>query len=332
MDLSIRSLPTKCSTLYPPIKPYHEFFLAVDPPHEIYIEECGNPEGIPILMVHGGPGGGCTEDQRRFFDPNVYRIILFDQRGCGRSTPHMELKGNTTQALIQDMEEIRQRLNIDRWVLFGGSWGSTLSLVYAENFPQSVMGMILRGIFLNRNLDIQWLFGGAGANKIFPDYWEEFLSIVPEHQRNNPLLAYYEMLTGDDEVHRMAAAKSWSSWEAHCSTLEPSKHLLELMKNPHHALSLALIEAHYFMHNCFLEPDEIIRNIHKIKNIPGIIVHGRYDIICTLDNAWELHKAWPDSEFNIIRDAGHSACEPSIIDALVRATKSLTSHLHLTAS
>lgn len=319
-------------TLYPPIKPYHEFTLAVEPPHELYVEECGNPDGIPILFVHGGPGSGCTEDQRRFFDPNIYRIILFDQRGCGRSTPHMELAGNNTQALVSDMEKIRETLKIDRWVLFGGSWGSTLSLVYAQTHPERVMAMILRGIFLNRNSDVLWLFGGAGANKIFPDFWEEFLSIVPENLRRNPLLAYYEMLTGEDEVTRMSAAKIWSSWEGHCSTLEPNKHVLDHMKNPHHALSLARIECHYFINNCFLEPNQILRNMPKISNIPGIIVHGRYDIVCTLDNAWELHKEWENSELNIIRDSGHSATEPGIIDALVRATKSLPSRLPLAVS
>lgn len=318
--------------LYPTIKPYHEFMLAVDPPHELYVEECGNPDGIPILFVHGGPGSGCTEDQRRFFDPNTYRIILFDQRGCGRSTPYMDLTGNNTQALVQDMEKIREQLNIDRWVLFGGSWGSTLSLVYAQTYPDRVMGMILRGIFLNRNSDVQWLFGGAGANRVFPDYWEEFLSIIPENQRNNPLLAYYEMLTGEDELTRMAAAKTWSLWEGHCATLEPNKHLLELMKNPHHALSFARIECHYFLHNCFLEPNQIIRNMHHISEIPGIIVHGRYDMVCSLDNAWELQKMWPNSELNIIRDAGHSACEIGIIDALIRATKTLPLRLSLPVS
>lgn len=314
-------------TLYPPIHPYHEFTLAVDAPHQLYIEECGNPDGIPILFLHGGPGIGCTEDNRRFFDPNVYRIILFDQRGCGRSTPHMELQKNNTQTLVSDIEKIREYLQIDRWVIFGGSWGSTLGLVYAQTHPSRVLALILRGIFLNRHEDVQWLFGGAGANKIFPENWEEFLSIVPDNLRHNPMVAYYEMLTGEDEVTRMAAAKSWASWEGHCSTLEPNKHVLELMKNPHTALGLAKIECHYFMNNCFLEPNQILRNIGQIQEIPGIIVHGRYDIVCALDNAWELNKAWPNSELNIIRDAGHSSCEPGIIDALVRATKTISHRL-----
>jgi proline iminopeptidase len=311
-------------TLYPPLKPYRELMLPVDQPHQIYVEECGNLDGIPILFVHGGPGSGCSEDDRRFFDPNIFRIILFDQRGCGRSIPYLELEGNTTQALIKDMETIRQQLHIDRWILFGGSWGSTLSLVYAETYPEQTIALILRGIFQNRNSDIQWLFNGHGANRIFPDSWNEFLSQVPEKQRHNPLLAYYEILTGEDELARLAAAKAWSTWEGECATLDPNKHLMELMKSPHHALSLARIGCYYFLNNCFLEPNQILRNIHKIAAIPGIIIHGRYDIICTLDNAWELHKAWPNSELNIMRDAGHSAYEPSIADALVRATKTIS--------
>lgn len=318
-------------TLYPPIKPYHEFMLNVENPHKIYVEESGNPEGIPVLFVHGGPGGGTIEDYRRFFDPSVYHIILFDQRGCGRSTPHMALEGNTTQNLVSDMEEIRQKLNIDKWILFGGSWGSTLSLVYAQTHPDRVLAMILRGIFLNRNHDVQWLINAEGANKIFPDHWEEFLSILPEEQRHNPLIAYYELLTGDDEVSRMSAAKNWSTWEGHCATLEPNKQLIEHMKNPHHALSLARIESHYFINNCFLEPNQIMRNIHLIQHIPGIIVHGRYDIVCTLDNAWTLHKAWANSELNIIRDAGHASSEPGIVDALIRATKSIAQRCTVSA-
>lgn len=311
-------------TLYPPIRPYNAFMLKVDAPHEIYVEECGNPEGLPILFVHGGPGGGCTEDHRRFFDPTIYRIILFDQRGCGRSKPHICLEGNTTQKLMEDMEKIREQLGIDKWILFGGSWGSTLSLVYAQTYPERVTAMILRGIFLNRNHDVNWLFSGEGANKIYPDFWEEFLSVLPEAQRHNPLIAYHEMLTGEDEVTRMAAAKHWSSWEGHCATLEPDKHVMEHMNDPHHALSLAIIECHYFINNCFLEPDQILRNIHLMQHIPGIIVHGRYDMVCALDNAWTLHNAWQNSELHIIRDAGHAGSEPGIVDALVRATKTIS--------
>lgn len=310
-------------TLYPPIHPYNEFTLAVDSPHQLYVEECGNPDGIPILYLHGGPGTGCTSDNRRFFDPNIYRIILFDQRGCGRSTPHIELQKNNTQELVKDIEKIREYLQIDQWILFGGSWGSTLGLVYAQTHPAQVLGLVLRGVFLNRHEDIQWLFGGAGANRIFPEYWEEFLSIVPDNLRHNPIVAYYEMLTGEDEVTRMAAAKNWSSWEGNCATLEPSKHVLDYLKNPHTALGLACIECHYFINNCFLEPNQILRNIEKIEDIPAIIVHGRYDSVCTMDNSWELNKVWSNSDLIIVRDAGHSAYEPGIIDALIRATKTI---------
>jgi proline iminopeptidase len=311
-------------TLYPPIKPYAQNRLAVEPPHELYIEECGNPEGLPILVVHGGPGAGLNEDYRRYFDPTIYRIILFDQRGAGQSTPHAELAGNTTQALAHDMEAIREFLNVKQWILFGGSWGSTLSLVYAETYPQQVRSLILRGIFLCRPQEIRWFYE-EGARHIFPDYWEEFIAPIPEDQRHNLIQNYYELLTGPNEVARMAAAKAWSIWEARCATLEPNKKIVEYLANPHTALSISRIECHYFLHNSFLEPNQILRNIEKIQDIPGIIVHGRYDIVCPLENAWDLHKAWPHSELHIIRNAGHSAGEPGIVDALVRATQKMSS-------
>lgn len=310
-------------TYFPAIKPYKQQFFEVEAPHRIYVEECGNPKGIPIVFVHGGPGGGCSTDNRRYFDPNVYRIILFDQRGCGRSEPHSELKNNNTQALVEDMETIRKALNIEKWVLFGGSWGSTLSLVYAINHPERTDGLILRGIFLNRPKDIDWLFNGTGANYIFPDYWDEFSKLIPQEKHSNFVEAYYQMLTGDDEVSRMAAAKAWSTWEGRCSTLEPNPDVVTAMQDPHFALSLARIEAHYFVNKCFIEDDFILSNVDKIANIPGVIVHGRYDIVCSLENAWTLHKAWPNSRLNIIRDAGHSSSEAGIIDALIHATREL---------
>lgn len=306
---------------YPPIAPYQQHTLPVEKPHRLYIEECGNPNGQPVLFVHGGPGGGCTEDARRYFDPNNYRIILFDQRGSGRSEPHAELNGNTTQALVSDMEAIRRHLKIDRWMLFGGSWGSTLSLVYAITHPERVTHLILRGIFLNRKQDIDWLFNGTGANLIFPDHWQSFLHLVPEDRRHNLVNAYHDLLTGEDEIARMAAAKAWSMWEGHCSTLEPNPAIVDAMSHPHLALSLARIECHYFVNHCFLEDNFIMNNVDKIKNIPGIIVHGRYDIVCSLDNAWTLHQAWPNSQLKIVRDAGHASSEPGIIDALVHSTR-----------
>lgn len=311
-------------TSFPAIEPYEQHLLAVEKPHQLYVEECGNPKGIPVLFVHGGPGSGCSEDHRRYFDPNQYRIILFDQRGSGRSTPHADLSGNNTQALISDMEAIREMLGVEKWVLFGGSWGSTLSLVYAQTHPEQVLGLILRGIFLNRPHDMDWLYNGAGANFVFPDYWEDFTSAVKLNGHTNYMEAYYAILTGTDEVARMAAAKAWSAWEGRCIALQLSQEAVETMTDPHFALSLARIECHYFMNNCFLTPNQIINNMPKIHHIPSIIVHGRYDMVCSLENAWTLHKAWPGSTLQIIPDAGHSSKEPGIVDALVRATHTMS--------
>lgn len=313
-------------TLYPDIKPYRRDRLAVDPPHELYLEESGDPDGIPVLFVHGGPGGGCDSRGRCFFDPERYRIILFDQRGSGQSTPHAELSGNTTQHLLDDMERLREYLGIEQWLLFGGSWGSTLSLLYAERYPQRVLGLILRGIFLCRQEDLHWFYQ-EGASRIFPDYWEDFQRPVAVEQRHDMIAAYHALLTGDNELARMAAAKAWSLWEGRCATLRPSHETEERFGDPHVALALSRIEAHYFINNAFIEPNEIISNAGKLSDIPGIIVHGRYDMICTLDNAVVLNHAWPESTLRIVRDAGHSSSEPSIIDALVRATRDMARRL-----
>ncbi|RCX33237.1 prolyl aminopeptidase [Thioalbus denitrificans] len=309
-------------TLYPDIRPYVQHSLAVEPPHVLHVEECGNPDGIPVLFVHGGPGAGCEPYHRRFFDPGLYRIILFDQRGCGRSTPHAELDGNTTQALVADMEAIREHLGVERWMLFGGSWGSTLGLAYAETHPERVLGLILRGIFLCRPHEIRWFYQ-EGASRLFPDYWEAYLEPIPEAERGDLVRAYYSRLTSDDEVARMAAAKAWSLWEGRTASLLPREELVNHFADPFTALSLARIECHYFMHDSFLEPDQLLRDAHRLAGIPGIIVHGRYDAICPLENAWQLARAWPDAELQIIPDAGHAASEPGIVDALVRATNSL---------
>lgn len=309
-------------TLYPDIRPYVQHSLAVEPPHVLHVEECGNPDGIPVLFVHGGPGAGCEPYHRRFFDPRLYRIILFDQRGCGRSTPHAELDGNTTQALVADMEAIREHLGVERWMLFGGSWGSTLGLAYAETHPERVLGLILRGIFLCRPHEIRWFYQ-EGASRLFPDYWEAYLEPIPEAERGDLVRAYYSRLTSDDEVARMAAAKAWSLWEGRTASLLPREELVNHFADPFTALSLARIECHYFMHDSFLEPDQLLRDAHRLAGIPGIIVHGRYDAICPLENAWQLARAWPDAELQIIPDAGHAASEPGIVDALVRATNSL---------
>ncbi|MDP1930560.1 MAG: prolyl aminopeptidase [Gammaproteobacteria bacterium] len=305
--------------LYPEIKPYATHRLKVSDLHELYLEEVGNPDGIPVAFVHGGPGAGSEASSRRFFDPDIYRIVVFDQRGAGRSTPHAELEDNTTQTLVADMEAIRHFLSIDKWVLFGGSWGSTLSLVYAQTHPEYVMGLILRGIFLCRDEDLQWFYQ-SGASRLFPDYWEDYYEHIPVAERDNMIAAYYKRLTGQDEIARMGAAKNWSLWEGRCLTLRPNTQVVERFSDPHLAMSLARIEAHYFMNQAFMKENQILNNVHKLHGIPGIIVHGRYDVVCPLDNATALHKLWPDSELLIVRDAGHAAMEPGITDALIRAT------------
>jgi len=304
--------------LYPEIRPYVQHSLAVDPPHILYVEESGAPSGLPVLFVHGGPGAGTEPFHRRFFDPGRYRIILFDQRGCGRSTPHAALDGNTTQSLVADMERIRQQLGIERWVIFGGSWGSTLALVYAETYPERVLALILRGIFLCRPHEIRWFYQ-EGASRLFPEPWQDYLSPIPPQERADMVEAYYRRLTGSDEVARMAAAKSWALWEGRTATLQPREAVLNHFGDPFTALSLARIECHYFVNNSFLEPDQILRDAARLAEIPGHIVHGRYDVVCPVENAWELHLAWPRAQLEIIPDAGHSATESGITDALVRA-------------
>lgn len=314
--------------LYPAIKTYAQHRIDVGGEHEIYVEESGHPDGIPVLFVHGGPGAGTTSDDRRFFNPEHYRIILFDQRGCGQSTPHGSIENNTTELLIKDIEKIRQTLKISRWVLFGGSWGSTLSLLYAQHVPQHVHALILRGIFLCREEEFHWFYQ-RGTNLVFPDYWEEFIFPIPEEERENMISAYYKRLTGDDELARMNAAKHWSQYEAQCATLHPCKQVLQRFTNPHTALSMALMETHYFLNQCFIKPNQILAESYKLEGIPGIIVHGRYDMICPFENARALHKAWSGSELIIIRDAGHSAYEPGITDALVSATERIAKQINL---
>ena len=313
--------------LYPDIQPNARHRIAVDPPHELYVEESGNPDGIPVLVVHGGPGGGCEDSYRRFFDAERYRIILLDQRGAGRSQPLAELEGNNTQALVADMEVVRHFLGIDRWLLFGGSWGSTLSLVYAQAYPDCVSGLVLRGIFLCRPQDIQWFYQ-CGASRVFPDYWEDFLAPIPEEQQGDLVSAYYRKLTSTNELEQIQAAKAWSIWEGRCATLHPNPRVVEHFGHPHVAIALARIECHFFMNNAFLEPDQIVRNAPNLRDIPGIIIHGRYDMVCPLDNALALSKAWPEAELRIIRDAGHSASEPAIVDALMRGVDEIAAQIN----
>jgi len=306
-------------TLYPPIQPYVTHSLKVDALHTLHVEECGNPEGVPVVFLHGGPGAGTSPVHRQFFDPEVYRIVLFDQRGCGRSTPHAELEANTTALLVEDIETIRAHLEIERWLVFGGSWGSTLALVYAETHPQRVLGLVLRGIFLCRDQDVHWFYQD-GASRVFPDHWADFLEPIPEAERGDLLHAYHRRLTGDDEVGRMASAKAWSVWEGRCATIGQDRNVASHFAEPYLAMSLARIECHYFVNHSFLAPDQILRDAHRLANIPGVIVHGRYDMVCPVDQAWALHRAWPQAELHIVPDAGHAATEAGNVHALIRAT------------
>ena len=305
--------------LYPVIEPYKVHHVAVSDGHTLYVEECGTAAGLPAVFLHGGPGAGCESYHRQFFDPAAYRIVLFDQRGCGRSTPHASLQGNTTRALIEDIETLRQQLDIDRWVVFGGSWGSTLALAYAETHPERVLGLVLRGIFLCRRRDIHWFYQ-EGASFLLPDQWQDFLQPIPEDERHDMVSAYYRRLTGGDEVAMMAAAKAWSIWEGRSSTLLPRRAVVDHFADSKTALSLARIECHYFMNNSFMQPDQLLTDAGRLVDIPGVIVHGRYDVVCPLEQAWLLHQAWPESRLEVIQDAGHSATEPGIVDALVTAT------------
>ena len=308
--------------LYPPIQPDHQFYLQVSSQHELYVETSGNADGVPVVFLHGGPGACCEAVHRRFFDPEKYRVILFDQRGCGKSRPHASLLENTTQDLINDMEKIRCELGIDQWVLFGGSWGSTLALAYAQSHAQRVSGMILRGIFLCRPQDVSWLYQ-SGASRLFPEAWQAFLQPIPEVERGDMVTAYHSRLTSDNEIERMAAAKAWSIWEGSTATLRPSSRVLDYFSDPHMALSIARIECHYFLNQGFLQHNQLLENMDRIRHIPGIIVHGRYDAICPIDQAHALNALWPASQLTIIPDAGHAASEPGISEALVQATNAM---------
>lgn len=312
--------------LYPPIHEYTHYFLNADETHKLYVEECGNPEGKPIVFLHGGPGSGCEEYHRRFFDPERYRIILFDQRGCGRSLPHSELKNNTTQHLIADLEMIREHLGLDQWALFGGSWGSTLAIAYAEAYPQRISGVIVRGIFFCTPKELAWLYQD-GASRVYPDYWDDFLEPIPDKDRGDVLSAYYQLLTGEDEIAKMRSAKAWSTWEGRTATLLPNEDLLAHFTDPHTAMSVARIETHYFMNEGFMEKDQLIKSANKLWGIPGYIIQGRYDMICPVEQAYRLHQAWPEAEFTLVKNAGHAASEEGIISALVSATDNLLKQL-----
>ena len=311
---------------YPAIRPYASHRVDVAGRHALYVEECGIPEGIPVLFVHGGPGAGCSEQDRRFFDPEKYRIVLFDQRGAGRSRPHADLNDNTTAHLLADMETLREKLGVERWLLFGGSWGSTLSLLYAQAHPERVLGLVLRGIFLCRKTDIDWFYQ-YGASCIFPDYWQDFIGQILPEERHDLLRAYHRRLTGDNDITRMAAAKAWALWEARCATHEPNGHVVARFGSPQVALAMARIEAHYFVNDAFITENQIFRDAHRLAGIPMVIVHGRYDVVCPVEQAFTLQQALPHAELDIIRDAGHASSEPGTLDALVRATDRFASEL-----
>jgi proline iminopeptidase len=306
--------------LYPPIEPYDSGTLPVSPVHTIYYEQCGNPEGQPVVFLHGGPGGGIVADYRRFFDPAAYRVVLFDQRGAGRSTPHAGLEENTTWHLVEDIEKLRGHLGVESWHVFGGSWGSTLALAYAETHPARVRSMTLRGIFLCRPQEIRWFYQ-EGASWLFPDVWDEYEKVIPEGERGDFVSAYYKRLTSEDERVRLEAARAWSVWEGSTSKLYFDYKMIEKFAEPEFALAFARIECHYFMNNAFFPTDNyLIEQVGKIRHIPATIVQGRYDVVCPMRSAWDLHRAWPEAEFNVVADAGHSATEPGTIDALVAAT------------
>jgi proline iminopeptidase len=305
---------------YPEIAPFEAGRLRVDPVHEVYYEQYGHPGGKPALFVHGGPGGGTTPAQARFWDPTRYRVVLFDQRGCGRSTPHASLERNTTWDLVSDMEALRTHLGIARWQVFGGSWGSTLALAYAEKHPERVTELVLRGVFTLRKRELDWFYQD-GASRIFPDAWEHYLAPIPLAEHGDLMQAYYKRLTSTDAAVRLRAAKAWSLWEAVTSTLRPSPEMKASMSKDDFALAFARIECHYFVNGGFFQREaQLLEDAHRIRKIPGVIVQGRYDIVCPMETAWALHRVWPEAELFIAQTSGHSAFEPEIVHHLIAAT------------
>ncbi|CAH1788905.1 unnamed protein product [Owenia fusiformis] len=317
--LTLRSKMTEARGLYPEIEPFDSGKLKVSDVHDVYYEQSGNKNGNPVIFLHGGPGGGTGPKDRRFFDPAAYRIILMDQRGAGKSTPAAELKDNTTWHLVDDIESLRKHLNIEKWVVFGGSWGSTLSLAYAETHPDRVKALILRGIFTLRRSELIWFYQ-EGASHIFPDVWEKYLAPIPEVERHDLMSAYYRRLTGNDEEKKLACARAWSTWEMETSRLMPDPNYVKRTESDIWSLQFARIECHYFVHGGFFKTDgQILENADKLKDIPGTIVQGRYDVVCPARTAWELHKRWPSADFQFVHDAGHSAVESGTTALLVQA-------------
>ena len=306
--------------IYPEIIPYRTGRLKVSVLHELYFEESGNPKGKPVVFVHGGPGGGTEAKHRRYFDPRKYRIILFDQRGCGKSTPHASIVDNTTWDLVDDMEILRKEMKVEKWQVFGGSWGSTLAIAYAETFPERVSELVLRGIFLLRQKEIDWFYQ-SGASAIFPDAWEPYLNAIPENERHDMVSAYYKRLTSSDKNIQLQAAKAWSIWEGSTSQLFPEADFISHYGDSEFAIAFARVECHYFINKGFMKTDgQLLNDVGKIRHIPGVIVQGRYDVVCPLDSAWALHRAWPEAELIIVPDAGHSAFESGLSKALIAAT------------
>ncbi|EIM27433.1 prolyl aminopeptidase [Microvirga lotononidis] len=306
-------------TFYPEIEPYDHGLLDVGDGHRVYWELCGNPKGKPVVFLHGGPGGGCTPTQRRLFDPDKYRILLFDQRGCGRSTPYASLEANTTWHLVADIERLRAILGVEKWMVFGGSWGSTLALAYAETHPERVTELVLRGIFTLRRSELLWYYQ-EGASWIFPDKWEGFLAPIPEEERGDLMAAYRKRLIDPDPVVRAKAARAWSLWEGETITLLHNQEYSDQFGDEHYAIAFARIENHYFVNEGWFEEGQLIRDAHRLKDIPGVIIQGRYDVATPAKTAWELHRAWPEAKFIMVPDAGHAVSEPGITHHLIEAT------------
>ena len=317
--------------LYPDIEPYTTHIIDMEAMpngtcHQVYVEECGNPAGIPVVFLHGGPGSGCRPQHRCYFDPELYRIILFDQRGCGRSTPLGELQNNSSLHLVKDMETIRQQLNITQWLVFGGSWGATLGLLYAQQHPENVMAMILRGVFLGREQDINWAYAEGGASRLFPEAWHELVKDLPAAEKKYPLNAYFQQLTGSDKTRQIAAATTLDAWESTIVTLRDHDYQPDPNKKAG-PLAHARIQLHFALKQCFIADNPLLDNIDVIRHIPTKIIHGRYDVVCPVKQSWELHQQWPEAELNIVPMAGHAAGEPAIINALVTATREFAEQL-----
>lgn len=312
--------------MYPSSEPYDQQYFAVGDGHDLYLEQSGNPQGIPVVYLHGGPGSGCADWYRQFFDPKKYRVIMFDQRGAGKSTPKASLENNTTQHLIADIEKIRQHLNVVAWMVFGGSWGSTLALAYAQTHPQAVTSLVLRGIFLCRDQDIKWFYQ-SGTGRVFPEFWQDFIAPIAAEKRADMIKAYYEVLTGDDQRKQLEAARAWSVWEGRTINLIPDMQHAENFNAAEFALAFARIECHYFINQGFMRPEQLLQDIGVMQHIPGIIVHGRYDMVCPVEQAYALASVWPNAELRIIADAGHSIAEAGITQALLDATDQFAERL-----